>query len=247
MDFDFKETYKDYSNTELLKIIHQPGNYVPEAIAAATVLLAGREVLETETAAVQEYLAEKEARDSAPQKQLTTKDVRGFGAWLFNQENTMPAKWFSYFIAITFLFYLWMAYNTIRPIFYYYNSWSQLLNPGVLFLGIYLLFIGIICYLLFNKEKWGWIFLFIDLTYNAVSVLWSIIAMLDFYHFDIAAPFSAIYFVKTIGLLLLKIAMAAFVWSPVIANFFEVPVKMKRRALAAGIIVGVLFKLAFLA
>lgn len=244
MDFDFTETYKDYSNTELLKIAQQPGNYVPEAVAAAKALLAGRDVSEAETLAVQEYIAEKEARDAIPKKQLTAKEVSGFWAWLFNPESTMPAKWFSYFFAGAILYYAWVAYVNLRYYLYMYDRWEQLLNLGTGFTALYLLFIAAILYLLYNKERWGWIFLFVDMVFSVVAILGSMVAMFDFYHFDITYPAALL---RLVVPLLLKVAMTIFVWSPAVSNFFEVPIKHKWRVLWVGIGLGICFKVALLA
>ena len=42
MNFDFYHQYKDYPNTELLKIIKRPDDYQPAAVAIATKILGER-------------------------------------------------------------------------------------------------------------------------------------------------------------------------------------------------------------
>jgi hypothetical protein len=44
MDFDFYEIYKEFSTTDLLKIVHRPDGYRPEAVNAANRRLAEREI-----------------------------------------------------------------------------------------------------------------------------------------------------------------------------------------------------------
>ena len=44
MEFDFYELFKNYSTPDLLLILKKPGDYQPEALAAARKLLTDREI-----------------------------------------------------------------------------------------------------------------------------------------------------------------------------------------------------------
>ena len=44
MNLDFYQLYRNYSNTELLKIVKQPGDYQTSAVTAATQILNERQV-----------------------------------------------------------------------------------------------------------------------------------------------------------------------------------------------------------
>ena len=64
MDFDFYELYKDFSTTELLKIVQRPAGFQPEAVEAANRRLAERDIASEDRAAVQAFYEEsdREAR-----------------------------------------------------------------------------------------------------------------------------------------------------------------------------------------
>src|SRR5690349_10019781 len=57
MNADFQQEFKDYSTIELLKIVKQPGNYQPAAVAVAHQLLQGRVVTPEEEALAEQHFA----------------------------------------------------------------------------------------------------------------------------------------------------------------------------------------------
>ncbi|OQP66842.1 hypothetical protein A3860_00280 [Niastella vici] len=66
MTFDFYQQYKDYSTTDLLKIVKRPAEYQPAAVEAATQLLSERPVTSEEMQFVDQYFQDLE--DSAKAK-----------------------------------------------------------------------------------------------------------------------------------------------------------------------------------
>ena len=60
MELDFYEIYKSFSTTELLKIVHRPDGFQPEAVEAARRHLSERDIAPEDQVAVRTFYEEKD-------------------------------------------------------------------------------------------------------------------------------------------------------------------------------------------
>ena len=72
MNFDFYQQYKNYSNIELLKIVKQPTDYQPAAVAVATQILNERQVTAEEIQFVEQYFQNLNSLANAKKKKIDT-------------------------------------------------------------------------------------------------------------------------------------------------------------------------------
>lgn len=242
MDFNFLETYQDYTTTDLLKIIHQPELYQPAAVEAAKQILAGRQVSEEEEATVNDYLFEKEMANGQIIAEKTSYGTTGFLGWARNPANIMPAKWLNYLLFLGVLQYVWILYLSVKYVVLLNGCWECMLHWNNLLAVIYLLYIPIVFYLLYNKERWGWILLFVDNVFSDIILLPAMLQALIY-----ADSTGATAILVSVAPVLIRTALAIFLWFPVVCGFFDVPQPAKNRTLVVGLALGLCFiSLAFL-
>lgn len=170
MSFDYKTLYKNHSNQELLKIINQPEQYQPEAIAAAKEILAAREVSEED-----EHEVKKEFYNKQVEKEMKAETINAFKEtisdklqYLINpirypNQKISPVYWITVLVLINVLYYIWYLPSNIRLIvFILSNKYND--TPAYIFLNllpyiIQLFYTPFFCYLLLKRSKWGWILL----------------------------------------------------------------------------------------
>ncbi|MRG47298.1 hypothetical protein GFS24_19405 [Chitinophaga sp. SYP-B3965] len=197
MKFDFYEQYKDYSNTDLQKIVQQPDAYQPEAVEAASGILKERGV--TDKPQVLEL------------KEQTTHLLDSFDV----TEETKPPNLLILFLITVGMEYLWMVYNTVivfresMPLYF------------ILLKSIDLAFTPFVFYLLWKRKSWGWILIFISTAITAVTRLIQLDLIFQYVGLDTVQGLTYI------AITFLKIAFAWYLWRKEIREFFHVSKEVK--------------------
>ena len=91
---DFTKTFKDYSNTDLLKIIHNPNEYPSQAVETAKTIFASRQLSEEEIEIVKAELAiQQEGKEVKRQKINNIENkMKNIGTLLLNNVNPIQAE-----------------------------------------------------------------------------------------------------------------------------------------------------------
>jgi hypothetical protein len=246
MEIDFYEQFKEFSNTELLKIVTRPQEYQPSAIDAASEILKDRQVSENDVRATQEYFHDRD-NDERLKKEKTESlknNVADFLQPIIQPGSTVePGKWINLFLVFMALEYLRAIFVKIRGIIvalkFARNESQNGFEKGtgdsyylvpIIFEIAYIIYIPVLFYLLYRKRRWGWILLFGD---QLISFLLSI---------------STVYFfIKNQSLLhsqagpwlfwiFLRGAFIYFLWQEKVATYFNVPQQTKGKIVMASIL-----------
>ena len=152
---DFLIYYSGLSTVELLKIIEQKDNYQPDAIKAANKILSERNYSNDELNAAQteiNLLANKKIeRQEKINKKINT--INDFIDEHFGIKERTPEKKLNFFCAGIFLYIFFSGIFSARDLAGYYSSTFTSWSIAIL---IYLVQLFII-YLLYIRNKWGWV------------------------------------------------------------------------------------------
>jgi hypothetical protein len=250
MAFDFYEIYKDSPTTELLKVVHSPDGFLPEAVKAARRRLSEREVAPEDQAAVQAFYDDKDrhARLKAEKIDRLKEQAADLLQPIVRPGPAItPRKWLNLFLLIIGLQYTWTLIQTVIAVYRsvvrvvvgagfgvheqtgYKMAISNLLDFSFLMNIVTLLYLPLFFYLLYKRKRWGWILVFAEL-------LMGILAMpIQVYSYSIFLramrveymPLSAMgwFGIQT----LLKIAFAWFLWRLDVCELFGVDKAIKTR------------------
>lgn len=155
MDFDFYDKYSNLSNTELLKILKQPGKYQVAAIDTATQILNTREISEADILETEEYFQELQTHEKLKKEKINSYKEKAsdfFQPILQPEADVKPGKWLNIFFAIIGVQYLFSLYTTIRSIVFFISCQTCRFNVAIVFEFISLIYIPIIFYLLYKKK-----------------------------------------------------------------------------------------------
>jgi uncharacterized membrane protein len=116
MELDYYQLYKDQPVPELVKVARTPGDYQPEAVAAAAKILRERGIALEEIADEEWKLAQKEMADA-----LSRQRIGDYTRWigdLFrpNEWQDHPERWFK---ALLVLYGIYFIYSFFWCIFWY--------------------------------------------------------------------------------------------------------------------------------
>jgi hypothetical protein len=160
---------------ELLKIIKQPADYLPAAIADATQILSERQVTAEEIQIVDQYFldidtatrAKKEEKDA-----LKSKMADLFEPILRPSEELEPNKWVNLLLLVIAIQYAWSIFNIIRRLISFSRCFFCRVDTSIVISFsadfLTLLYVPLIFFLVFKRRRWGWILLFAD---NIFSVI----------------------------------------------------------------------------
>jgi len=232
MSFDFYSEYKNYPDLELLKIMQQPADYQPEAVAAASRILNHRQITTEELESLDQSL--KDLEDAKRQKiekieSLKTKAATFLSPILQPQKKIDPHQWLTYLLLVIGLQYFWtlfgMAKKLIQLLYHANFFWVDYID----FVSV--LYVPFIFYLLIKKRRWGWILLFAD---NIATLIMSLSQTYIFFKFQDVHHGSTTSFIFPI---LMRAAFAYFLWTDPIAELFCVNTRTKKRTalITAGI------------
>ena len=163
MQFNFKKTYASFTNIELLKILHEPHKYQPDAIAAAEEILSSKVVTEEEkTTALAEIEAEKKKAEKQKEPFLKAKAIAGDTIEDFInpiKEKTL-AREITLFCLGLLLIYPFIAWSPIKFIIGMFRCYDCVWSLYEIELLAELLLLPIGIYLFYKHRTWGWVLLF---------------------------------------------------------------------------------------
>ena len=244
MQSDFYNLYKDYSTTELLKILRQSADYQPDAVAAAEHLLNTREISEQDREYVDKHfqLIEESIKAREQKLQGYKAVVTDFLEPVLEPSAPMnPAKWLKFVLLLIVISYTWSFYSTIVHFIHLfgYND-HHLFDVSDSADVLNLVYVPIVFYLLFKRNRWGWMLLFAD---NFICIFSQFASLIPFYFYQLAyhPSYSLPAYINTAAIAqgLLRIALAYFLWSPSMADFFGVNVQVKKRTLQVSIVLAI--------
>lgn len=225
MDFDFYQQYKDYSNIDLLKIVKQPENYQPAAVAAAENILSERQLSAEEISTAEQYFTDIENSEKDKKEKidaLKNKVADFLEPVLSPKENIEPNKWLNILLLVIALQYVWTLYKTVKHLILFLKCKYCYADISIVLGVITLLYVPLIFTLLFKKRRWGWILLFFDNLFfliTRVSESYIFFKYQSVHHGDTASFLVPI---------LIRIAFACFLWRDSIANHFGITHETKK-------------------
>ena len=237
MNFDFYQLYKDYSNTELLRIVKQPTEYQPAAVVVATQILNERQVTVEEMLLVDQQLHDIDAGAKAKKEKIDAlKDQATdiLEPFLHPGENVEPSKWINILLLVIAIQYAWGLFGTVRRLFRFLQCNYCKLDISFSAELLTLLYVPLVFFLVFKRRRWGWILLFADNLFALIATLSESYIFFKYqriYNSDITS------FVLPI---LIKAAFAFFLWRDPIAYHFGISHETKKKT-AIITTVGTLF------
>jgi hypothetical protein len=238
MYFNFHDQYKDYSNIELLKIVRQPNEYQTEAVEAATSILKERAISETDIQQVDAYFNEIEAKAKLKSEKLNSykeKAADFLQPIIKPGPEVKPAKWLNILLLFIGLDYVWMFYNSIKRIVSVSRCKNCTFDITIVFTIVTLIYVPVIFFLLFKKNRWGWILLFADSLFTLISRLFQSYIFFKYqaYHNGDTTTF--------IFSILIKAAFVFFLWRAPISEFFGVTENSKKDTAIVTTVIAILF------
>ncbi|WP_118973076.1 G protein-coupled receptor family protein [Taibaiella koreensis] len=222
MLFDFKETYKNYNNTELLKILLQPDRYQPDALNAAQAILAERTVTEEEQVAAAAAL---DGTPTAPSPSLPDEQGADLLTDILAPETPglQLSRWQWTLLLCIALQYAWYLYNDFYSI-YRHLTQGIWVWPYSLFVYLDLATNVLTLALFYRRRKWGWILLFATSLFVVVSEVFRIS--------DFLSSLSAIAGTTILGYfwrLALHSVLCLTLWRDDVAILFRVSDEVKKK------------------
>jgi len=259
MNSEFYETYKGYSNIDLLKIVRRPTEYQNAAVYAATQILNTREITQSDIDQVDKYFDELDTKTKRKTDKINAykeKTADFFEPILNPTSEVKPEKWLNILLLFIGLQYLWTLYLNITDLvgfiklvgncksqgfdnstetISYWTCFSSLFDPLVLFKIVTLIYIPIIFYLLVKRKHWGWILLFSDNLFGLISLFSQSYVFFKYQQFHQGDRAS---FVTQI---MIKGLFVFFLWRDKISDFFSVTKEIKKKTVIVTTIVTLVF------
>lgn len=248
MESEFYKLYQTYDSPELLKILRRAGDYQPDAVAAAEKVLAERTVSDEEKEQADKYFRDIEAIAKARQQKMDgyKNTVADFLEPVLQPTEEMnPSKWLKFALLSIVIYYTWSFFETIRHftnVFKYQpHHYFDITDAGAL---LDLVYVPVLFWLLYKKNRWGWILLFGNNLAVAVGTLMFLaILLLPQYIKDPKGfhdYFSMLSFSTFLGMVF-QCGIVCFLWtSPISAYFNITPLIKKRCVIAVSVLLSVL-------
>jgi hypothetical protein len=224
MAFDFYDEYKDYPNLELLKIIRNPSDYQPLAVAAASQILDERQVPVEEISALDKSLHELSETERFKREKfarMTAKTADLFPPIAQPHKEVEPTKWVNLFLLVVATQYAWMLFGMIKHVIRLLSrqsfDWFDYIN----FLPV--LYVPFIFFLIFKRRRWGWILLFAD---NLAAIILMLSESYIFFKYQHIHHSSIVSFITPI---MIRSALTFFLWRNAITEHFGVSSTIKKR------------------
>ena len=225
MNFDFYKLYRDYSNTDLLKIVKRPGDYQTSAVTAATQILNERQVTPEEIRFIDDYFHDIESSAKIKKEKveaIKTKAADFFEPVLHPTEKVEPNKWVNILLFVIAIQYAWTLFETAKRLVNFFQC--DYCRLDIMFFAelLTLLYVPLIFFLLLKKRRWGWILLFADNLFSLISRVSQSYIFLKY---------QSIHHGDTTSFLLpiiIKTAFVFFLWRDSISNYFSVTLDTKK-------------------
>jgi len=250
MDFDFYEIYKDFSTTELLKIVHRPDGFQPGAVEAANRRLSERAIAQDDRLAVHAFYEERD-RDARLRAEKIDQ-IKGQAADLLQpiiqpSPNVTPHKWLNLFLLVLGLQYSWTMVQTLIAVYKsvvlvlfgagfgvhervgYKNAASHLLDFNFLINIITLIYLPLFFYLLYKRKRWGWILVFAGILIGILGIPMQVYSYSRFLRAMGAERMDITRMTWFVIQNLLRIPFAWFLWKQDICDLFGVDKSTKTR------------------
>lgn len=225
---EFHERFSKYSNIELLKIIRTKEEYQLTAIQTAEKILSERTISNEDRQEVENYFTQKNKEQEKKEKKISELknhilDITT--SFIQPSEKTDLNKWFKVLLFALVLQYLWNFYRLIKNIFESFKYSTDFLNFYFLFYIAQIVYVSLIFYFVYKKNKIGWIIMFCD----AFICLFGSIPNLFMYtkYIDVigagtnpSKPFFEVF---------LRGAILAFLWRKEVCEYFSVTEKVKQK------------------
>lgn len=237
MNFDFDTLYKTYSNKQLLKILKQPEDYQPEAVASAERILHERDIAEEEIQLLEQELLDRPSNLHLAGNGYIVKDDEGdILAPILNQnvQVKMPDR-VKVFLALITAQYVWMLYTTLMVIVSYLQCKYCGADLLLFFQVFTILYVPVIFFLVYKRHQWGWILLFADNLFIFFSRCLNLYMVYNFQHVDDAS---------VSGLLtpvLIKLIFLLFLWQGVLVNYFGITNETKMKTVLTTALAALVF------
>jgi hypothetical protein len=178
----FEERYKSISNTSLLEILENPGNYQPEAIAAARAELANRalsqeEIKEAKKPLLEKKLAEEKISARINKAKKLMHDTQDTLADTFNPVLWNKASTDKIILLIGIVLGVISIYSLVKSadeILFYLQYLAQYpLETVLLVFPLLVLPVAVVGFLI--RKPLGWILLATYLSFSIISIAWTFI------------------------------------------------------------------------
>lgn len=226
MNLDFYRLYKDYTNTDLLKIVKRPADYQPAAVEVATQILKERQITPEEIQFVDQYFQDIESSKRAKKEKLDSlrnKATDFLEPVLHPNEKVEPNKWVNILLLVISIQYAWTLFTSIKGLINFFQCTYCTLDITYFAAILTLLYVPLIFFLLFKKRRWGWILLFADNLFSLISR-----ASQSYIFFK----YQSIHQGDTTSFLLpimIKLAFVFFLWRDTISSYFGVTLETKKK------------------
>lgn len=226
MNFDFYQEYKEYSNIDLLKILKQPTDFQPAAVAVARQILTERVVTNEEMQFVDEYFKDNHytAKLKGENAELLNSKVADFlEPVLHPSEKVEPDKWVNILLLAIGIQYAWTLINAVKKLVIVFECKYCHFDFGFTGQVLTLIYVPFIFFLLFKRRRWGWILLFAD---NLFSLILMLSESYPFFKYQNIHRGDTTSFLLPI---LIKGTFIFFLWREPITDHFRVTYEEKRK------------------
>ena len=226
MNFDFYQLYKDYSNTELLKIVKRPTEYQAAAVAVATQILNERQVTIEEIQLVEQQFQDNDNATKVKKEKIDAlkgKAIDFLEPVLHPSENVEPNKWVNILLFVIAIQYVWSLVGIVRRLISFLQCDYCSLDITFFAELLTLLYVPLIFFLLFKRRRWGWILLFADNLFSLISRVsqsYIFFKYQSIHHGDTSSFLLPIF---------IKAAFVFFLWRDPIANHFGIAPETKKK------------------
>lgn len=175
---NFAERYKTYTNTELLRIIDNPGDYQPEAVETAKDIFASRDLSDKEIEIAGKELEAEKQQESDRKEKIDR--IKNKASSILDEANPIRSKIppedkiINIVSIILGILYMYQRYKEIGFISYLFSNIRDWDWDLLLYL-LPLIVVPVSIILFYKRKKSGWILIAMYLTYSAISVLGTII------------------------------------------------------------------------
>ena len=238
---NLRQRFEQYSNIELLKIVHRPDDYQPEAVETARQILTSRVISANEKEEVELFYEERALEQELRKEKIVSynRKVSEFLEPILKPgDHVSPKKWLPIFLVLVVIQFVYMFVRTIIVIMKYIDRGIPM--DGQLLISLMgLVYIPILFMLLYRRKRWGWILLLGDNLFSVVMLLSQSYFIFKYQEYDPDGP------VLFLWQMSMRSVFIWFLWRTEIADYFNIEDESKIRiaaiiAVIAGLITLVL-------
>ena len=258
---DFNKKFETYSNADLVRVIENADDYQSQAVEAAKMILADRQLSENEIEIAKSEIEKSEKSEKSEkeqQEQTIEHKVINAGKSIFDRLNPLQKgipnsekviRGVSIFLGALFLFRLYRVSDFL--IFMHTNVLATWEDFGffmmLLLSGLFVLFAATI--LFFKKKKAGWLLTTVFLTYSAFVALGQIMMRMEWRPLGIRVLDDFLSQFPTLTYLVILLIFSSIIWDICRENVRTVFPISKQTAILTititGLVVGFVISLNF--